>query len=282
MNAKFAVPFIFAFLLLSEPAWAIGIGPGRIEADFQPGAEYDYSFQVLNNEKRTIDVELYVSGDLAKYITLSENSTTLLPGEAKIFNFHIKMPEELEPGKHDTRIGAVEAVSPEAPLAARAGVELQFWVHVPYPEKYIAVDIIYSQPEINQTMEFNVTLSNPVKVNLTPSADMEILKDDIVLERFDFGEVFLPSGSSHTFRTNWTATEEGAYKAIARAYYEGETTRKEVMFSIEAPRAEPQQPAPQKVEEKGSALYSPYALLIILIIIAIVIVILWPEGKKAK
>lgn len=282
MSLRLAAIILFAFLLLCGPALAIGIGPGRIEVDFEPGAEQDYPFQVLNNEDRQLDIEIYASGDLAEYVTLSQMNATLFPGETKIFSFHVKMPETLEPGKHDTRIGAVEVVSPEAPLAARAGVELQFWVYAPYPEKYIAIDVVHSEPRINESMEFNITLSNPVKVNLMATADLEILKDNAVLERFELGEVYLPSGSSHVFQARWTPSEEGGYKAVVRANYEGEVSRKEIGFGIEVPRPEPQPEPKEKEEEEQSILYSPYTLLIALIIIAIIIVWLWPQKKMKR
>lgn len=281
MSLRVAGAAVFAFLLLCGPVMAIGIGPGRIEVDFEPGSEQDYSFQVLNNEDRRIEVELYVSGDLAEYVVLSQENASLSPGETKIFSFHVEMPGTLEPGKHDTRIGAVEAVSPQAPLAARAGVELQFWVYVPYPEKYISIDIVHSESKVNESMEFNITLRNPVKVDLTATADLEILKDDVVLERFELGEIQLQNGSSHVFQAQWTVPEEGAYKAVARAHYEGETTKKEIAFSLELPKAQPK-PEEKKEREVPSILYSPYTLLIALIIMAIIIVWLWPQPKKKR
>ena len=72
MKFRVAAIAVLAFLMLCGPVMAIGLSPARQEVDFQPGFEHNYSFYVINTEDRELDVEFYVSGDLAEYITLSQ------------------------------------------------------------------------------------------------------------------------------------------------------------------------------------------------------------------
>jgi len=280
---------VLCFLLLSQAALAIGIGPGRISVKFVPNLNTNYTFHVANTEDRTLKVQPFVSGDLAQYVTVGNDVYTLGPKEVRNFMFYVSMPASLEPGKYDTRIGVVEAAPPGGMVSAVAGVELQYWVYVDYPEKYISADISYSVPELGKPMAFDVTLFNPVNRTLKTSADLDIIEirngTDVKLERFEFGNVTLNSGDEKVFHSSWTPEKEGDYKAVAHAYYEGETTPKEMGFSVAKPQAPPA-PAPQTAEQivKKTAqnlLYSPYTAIVALLVLAIFAVVLWPEKKGA-
>lgn len=283
-----AFAFLLGFLLISAPALAIGIGPARIEVKFEPNLNATYEVHVFNNEDKTVEVQPYVSGDLAKYITIDTGKLTIGPKESKIFNFKASLPVSLEPGKRDTRIGVVGLPPAGAMVGAVAGAEIQYWVYVDYPEEYISVDIMHSTPELNKQMTFEVKLFNPVNKSLSPSADLEISRSingtDVTVERFDFGTVALVSGAEHTFNATWTPTEPGEYKLVPRAYYNGKTTRREMYFTLAAPSLPGMPPAQQGEESPQAAApdlwHSPYTYLIILLIIAIIAVAFWPEKRR--
>jgi len=283
MKTVLAASAILAFLTVPILAAAVGMSPARMELNFQPGFEQDYTFQVFNNDGKTLDIRLYASGDLAEYITLSQSNVTLAIGETKTFSFHVKLPQSLEPGKRDTRIGAVEMVPPGAAVAAVSGVEMQFWVYVPYPEKYIAVDIAtINVPKPNRTMNFTVTLTNPVNASIDTTADFEIQDaNNTTLDRFELGGAFLKKNEFKTFPVSWIVPAYGDYKAVARANYAGQTTRKEVRFGAAEPQTQQPQPQPAVQQPAQPDMWqSPYTYIIALLIIAIIAVALWPEKKR--
>jgi hypothetical protein len=279
---------ILSFLLLSQAALAIGIGPGRIEVKFVPNLNTNYTFHVANSQDRPLKVQPFVSGDLAQYITVGNDAYTLGSNEVRNFMFQVSLPASLEPGRRDTNIGVVEVTPPGGMVSAVAGVQLQFWVYVDYPEKYVSVDITYSEPELGKPMVFDVKLFNPVNRTLQTSADLDIIEirngTDITLERFDFGNATLNSGDERIFHASWAPQKEGNYKAVVHAYYEGETTRKEMGFNIVKPQAPPASTpqTPQQIVKKAAQnlLYSPYTAVVIILVLAIIIVALWPEKKK--
>jgi len=119
-------------LLLINYAHAIGIGPGRVVLNFTPSIEMASRVGVLNNEDRAYEAQLYVTGDLAQYVTFNATTTMLEPHTGKYFNYSIKLPSWLAgPKMYDTRIGAVEVASGTSMLGAVAGVEMQLWINVP-------------------------------------------------------------------------------------------------------------------------------------------------------
>lgn len=267
--------------LLASPAMAIGVSPSRQAENFVPNFEQNYTYTVFNNINESRYVNLYVTGDLARYVTLYSNGTYFfLPGEAKSFKFNVKLPSSLEPGRNEARIGAVEVAEPGAAVGGVAGVEMQYWVEVPYPEKYIAIRIEH-QPKLyaNEPVQFEVVLSNPGRTEVFTTADLEVQDaNHTILERFELGYGSMAVGSNSEFTANWMPDAAGNYYAVARAYYEGSVTKKEMSFSV----AEPVQPPVQQQTFLNIPLpdLTLYIVLIVALSAAIVIVLFWPGKRK--
>jgi len=289
MKMRLVLAALFAFLLVSQAALAVGISPGRIELKFVPNFNATYSFHVMNNENAPLNVQPFVYGDLAQYIIINKSAYTLAAGEYKGFEFQLNLPDTLDPGKRDTRLGVVGVNTPGGMVGAVAGVEMQFWVYVDYPEKYISVNMVYTEPSLDKPMAFDVTLFNPVNRTLTPSADLNIIEirngTEVTLERFDIGSVALKPGEDYVFHTTWTPKKAGDYLAVAHAYYEGATSRREFGFTVEKPQPPAVPSNPQTIQETAkktaqNLLYSPYTAIIAVLVIAIIIVCFWPSKKK--
>jgi hypothetical protein len=288
MNMRIVFAFLAVLVVLSAPALAIGIGPGRIEVKFEPSMNATYEVQVINTEDSTEEVQPFVSGDLQNYITMDKTPIKLAPGEAKKFTFSVSMPASLTPGRHDTNIGVVGMPPSGAMVGAVAGAEIQFWVYVDYPQKYIAIETIYTRPFIGQQMFINVTLINPVNSTITASADLEIdeiKNNSIMLDRVDFGSLSLLSGETRTFQANFTPPEAADYSMVSRAYYDGGPTKSEVGFTLTAPGAPVQPSAPTETPAPITAAdmwKSPYTYVIIILVLIILAVLVWPEKRRGK
>jgi len=282
MKTRLFLAALLASALLSAPALGIGIGPGRIELIFAPNMEQDLGFYVSNQGERNMTVDLYASGELGKYVTMETNKA-VIPGKmVKNFNFHLKLPAILEPGKRTAAIGATETEPPAGMVSALAGVEMQLWIYVSYPENYVSVMITHTSPELNKPVHFNVTLFNPLNKTMHAAADLQILDaNNTALERFDLGGADISTGESRTFQTQWLPPKGGQYNAVARAYYGKDTTRTEMGFVSPLPVSLPAPTPPQEVIKEAikNPTQSPYTLLIVLLMAAIVAVAVWPTKR---
>ncbi len=154
---------LVAFLLILPVAYSLGIGPAKIQIDFEPGKDYTNSFIVVNEADVGKTVDLYVTGDTeaVKYFNLSETQATLKPKETRGFTFTANFPENLTPGQHKVRVGAVEHVGAGGQVSARVGVELFVLVEVPIPGKYITVDSFeVSSTNAGQPAQLNLKITN--------------------------------------------------------------------------------------------------------------------------
>ncbi len=264
-------------LLVPAQAAAVGIGPARMEMDFEPNLDRDFSVQVRNGDNISAGFRMYASGDLANYVTFRETNFTLAAGEVKTVTFNLKLPASLEPGRRDSGIGVVQEASGGAALAAQVGVEMQFWMYVPYPDSYISVSISHSKPQLGSQMGFDVTFGNPARNNLTASMEMEIRDSNgTVHERFDFGSSYIAVGDSKTVHATWVPKGPGDYGAVARAYYDQDITAKESRFSV--PKGPGQAPTGGIILPSINLV--PYMAVIVLLVIAIAMVLVWPKEAR--
>jgi len=236
------VAFLCVFSFMVTGAYAIGISPGRIEVGscptckaYTPGDTVAESFKAINNEGRDLYVEFYASGDLASYVKFDAASTTLSPGEIRPMAFRITIPENLTPGKHDTRVGLVESLpGGSGMLAARAGVEMQYWIYVPYPEKYIDISFSASSAKKGEPVTFTLGATNMgVKDLSSVSISIGIYDyDNNLVKTIELAGKPIASGKSDTFTASWTTVNIGVYTAKATITYDGETREASVGFKV--------------------------------------------------
>lgn len=240
-KALILLVFIGLILSLFQNVYAIGISPARTIINFEPGLETIAKYEIINNENREIYVEMHVRGDISEYIILHETSAIVPKGERKAFTYEIKLPEILEPGRHDIRIGAVESSPPStmsgATIGARGAVESQLWIEVPYPGKYLTASLTSQDAEIGKQVEFTISLNNLGKEIISSvSGNIEIITQNNnslgVLPTTETAN-FAPTTSA-ALKAIWapSSRDVGTYTAKATIYYDGNTAKAETSFKI--------------------------------------------------
>lgn len=239
-NFSFIVFFVLIFSLFLGNVYPIGIGPGRVILDFKPNLKETFTYQVFNNENKNMDVEMYVKGDLEDYVTLSTTSSTFSPGESKTFTYEINLPSELEkPGTYDTRIGALEVLSTTggqgATVGARAGVELQLWIRVPYPGKYMEISLEAPDAKVGEPVQFTITLSNLGKEDISAKASIELYdSNNLKFATLSIGEIYVETAATKELYKEWETgnIKPGTYHAVATVTYNGKSAKDEKDFRI--------------------------------------------------
>jgi len=128
-----ALAFLLAALFMASGAAAIGVSTSRTILDFTPNMTANMTLTVINRENRTINAQLYVRGDLMKYVQMAFEPVEIGPNSRHPLTYTIALPAWLPgPKRYDTRIGAVEIPEEDVPMGAVAGAEAQLWIDVPY------------------------------------------------------------------------------------------------------------------------------------------------------
>jgi hypothetical protein len=194
---------------------------------------------VLNNLGNKIDVEVYKTGNLSEYITLAEPTKfTLLPGEIKTLSFTLALPANLgEPGTHEARIGAIEG-APDISgggtvLGARAAVEMQIWVNVPYPGKYVKVALEAMDADVGKPVNFSIKITNLGTDTVQVSDEIKIFENDTYIGSVRAQQsIWLDSQESGEMRTAWIGQKAGSYRAVANVSYDGRWAEAETVFRV--------------------------------------------------
>ncbi|MDD5416595.1 MAG: hypothetical protein PHU12_01315, partial [Candidatus Aenigmarchaeota archaeon] len=154
--------------------------------------------------------------------------------------YDINLPQSLEPGTHDTRIGIVETSGPEgnagATIGAIAGVEMQLWIKVPYPGYYIAATLNVPDIGVGESTPITLEVNNLGQNNinsLTATVNIYDSENNIV-GTTQTDTISMITKKTETFLLNWDSQnmDAGIYKAIAEINYDGNTKSTETTFTI--------------------------------------------------
>lgn len=235
---KLAIYF-FILVWMVESSVAVGIisSGDNIIIDFKPNLEQTLTFGVRSNMAAGMDVSLGIGGEMSKYAILSESSLFLEPGETKYFTVTVKLPGEVEvmPGDHQIRVSAVESPSGEG-IATRGAVSTYFIIRVPYPGIYARVGFDVSDVNVNETVDFRVTIRNLGTEDLTNAHGTIEVYDgsESLLKTLDIEQTEVKGQTSKEIVKTMptTGVKPGPYKAVATVFYFTNKTILEKGFRI--------------------------------------------------
>lgn len=236
----FAILIIITILSIKE-VYAIGITPGRTTINFEPNLKQDIKFTIINSEYKDMKVVLSAEGELAKYIILHNVLIDFKAGEeSKSFYYTINLPSSLEtPGVNEVNIIAmelpVEAGQEGAFIGATAAVATQLHVNVPYPGKYLTVDLKVEEAQSNEPAIFHIPVMNFGEEDiLHAQASIEILgANNEKIVTIEGEDKSINAKEKDEFVISWNANvNPGSYHAIVIVRYDGEVARIEKNFNV--------------------------------------------------
>ncbi len=170
----FLLVIIFAEII---SAGGVGISPVYYKEFFEPNLEKNFTFNAFNT-KAEEGVNIYVKGDLADYVTLS-NAYFLGGGE---FIVTIKLPTKIEkPGTHEIIIGAIEAKSEieGATLGGIAAIQGRIDILVPYPGKYSESTFTINNINEGESATYEIETENLGSQYLDIKTTIEVYKNNM-------------------------------------------------------------------------------------------------------
>ena len=244
------VAVLLASSLCVANAKAIGLTPGRTTVDFEPNLEKTITFTIINNEHKEFRALIYVEGDLMDSVILDKTIVDFKETDnSKEFQFKYRMPDKIDkPGEYWTKVvvmempAGMEAEKLEGQFViATTAVVHQVKVKVPYPGKYVDLEMAINEAEPGGTTMFFVKILNVGTEKVYKAfATLDILgptnekidsieSDVIAVEAKNSGEIVIP----------WVANvNPGLYHAVVTLNYDGQTAKIERNFGVGALRIE--------------------------------------------
>lgn len=145
---------LFSFILLSSETLAVGLSPAMVDLDYAPNHEYTLDFFTTGAES----IETYVRGDLAPYAEIIDTKQGEGP---RNFQVILRIPADINPpGKRTLLVGVIEAPPDGAMVGGRAAYQTPVTLYVPYPGVYLETDFNAPTVNVNEPVNFGVTIIN--------------------------------------------------------------------------------------------------------------------------
>ena len=234
MIKKKGVNLIFILFLVSlfsiNIVLSLGISPAKKYVEFIPNLELEYDFKIFADQNQK--VELYKKGDFADFAIIDKKS---IVGNG-IFNVKIKLPEKAsKPGPNILLIGAREVIGEEGGLSASVAVQAPIKIMVPYPGKYVELNLITTNANRGQNMKFEVIVYSRGEEAITALTSIDIFDiNDNKVKKINFETVKIAGQNSHEFTKffNTSIFSPGDYKAVASVNYGEKIVKAESKFRI--------------------------------------------------
>jgi len=301
---KLKIVFCVLVLLLGFCAVnAVGINPGLTTADYSPNSKVDGAYNIHNSQNVPVTVVITTKGYLANYLTIPEDRITVPANSVYPTSFSLLMPENLAPGKYETRIHLAETSSKSFLAFA---VEYVIVVDVPYPGEHLTPSLVIGgQSTGNLIMSASAINDGTAAV---PSSQISVSVTD-ALGKVVFsgtentGGVDVDQYISKLFQSDKTNWPESTYTVKMDLVYDGKTESTSQSFSTITQKAgqQPQPPAeskqpetklpeniiPPSAEKPSTGIITSFgnnkfAIVGILIIIGILLFVVFNVRKKRK
>jgi len=228
---RFCLILSILFLtLIGLTSASLGISPGKVQVNFKPNLEETITFKI-NSDSPEIVFEIYVIGDLSGYVHLNKNEIT---GSGNV-EVTLKLPKDIAvPGNHRILIGVKEKIDREVPgIGTAVIVQAPIDVFVPYPGRYLEIDLKSHNVNVGDPVNFELKLSNKGKENLNITPIIEIISGEETIETLIFQNRLVLSAEEITLRKSLETTDyaAGNYNALAIVDY-GNIAKVELEFRI--------------------------------------------------
>jgi len=231
---------VLVFLILIPVSLSLGITPGRTTVDFESNLEKTISVTVLNNENKEFTASIYTKGVLADYIELSTDELIFTENdESKSFVYDVNLPNSLDPGLNkgdvivrETNLGRDRR---ETSIGALVAVISQLHVNVPYPGKYLKIDLLVKEAKPGETVKFFIPAVNLGTDRIDDAKPYVFVYDpsDNKIVKIEGTGKQIYSKERTEFMLEWSAdTLPGFYKAVAVIEYDENKITAESNFLV--------------------------------------------------
>ena len=239
----FALLLAAAMLIFSSStADALGVTPGRSTVDFEPGLKTTSSFNIVNNEHKPFKAYVYIEGGIKEYISFDQQIIEFSETDnSKPFSYTLNLPQRLDPGDNWGKIVVMELpLEMDVPegvtqIIATVAVIHQVRVKVPYPGKYLQLDLSVREAAPEESVNFFVKMYNLGQDDIAGAeANIEILgPTNEVIDNIETKSVPVKTMEREELVGTWKASPNpGLYHAVATVRYDGEVSKVEKTFYV--------------------------------------------------
>jgi hypothetical protein len=234
----FVLCSVFAFFAATS-AYATFISPGKVDVDFTPNLEKDFTFIVGDPSSTEISVTL--GGPLSKYARIMEIKDMPESGNlrAKMVIVRLKLPAFIEnPGVNKIDVTAADVpADAQGTFGTAVTVVAPIRIHVPYPGIYVITRLEVRNVNENETVDLNIIASNLGYENISEAwgeIDVSDPGNKTLASLKTPVKPLLSNIRDSYYAAKWPTVgyKAGDYTAKARFYYRNNISYMQANFKI--------------------------------------------------
>lgn len=227
MKQKILIWIIVA-LVLTASVSALGIRPAKTTVKPYYNVPQSFSFKIVNNDHKEMDVRIYAEGDFANRIKFKEKILHFTENEEmKQFNFEIMLPHNIPPGSHEIHIIAEEEL-PNMSISgntfiAKLKIVHKVYIDIPYPDKYVRADVSYEEDE--KSIKFAVNAQNVGSKDVANAeSTIGIYENDEEITKTETDKKSIKQGESKVLNAEIDRKDvgEGEFNLVAKIFFDEE------------------------------------------------------------
>lgn len=234
------VLFLILLILVTTSVLALGITPSRKIVDFKSDLDREFSFKIVNNDNKDLDVKIYPRGELAKYVSVEASSMHISSSQHEAaVKYKVNMPySERKPGINQIDVVVEEmpsSSSEQVAVIGRAAVVHQLQLKSQYEGKYLRAMLTTNNPDENEDLMLTFALFNEGAEDISSlTAEVEVLNsnsESVGTVKYTFSKLSAGATLKET-RSFSNLLTPGDYRAKAKIYYDGKTINAETSFTV--------------------------------------------------
>lgn len=175
--------FLGVLIFLCGGVFGASVTPGIYSLNFESGYGGDFSFEF--GFEPEVEAELYISGDLAKYVALDKE--ILIGGGVVVAT--LNLPHELNlSGENRIRIGAQQIGSGESATGIVSNVWGIIKVNVPYSGGHVELDLKAPNANAGDLVNFSAEIFNRGDEDVNVDLNIQIFREEDFIENIDLGD----------------------------------------------------------------------------------------------
>jgi len=233
------IMIIMVLLVSMGTAAALGISPGRVTLDFQPGMSTSITVKLINNEHKDMNLAIYAKGALKEYIKIKREKVSMKKSDKEIsVEYTINLPDKMEPGTRTGEIVVREINGGNSnggmTVGANLAVASQVRILVPYPGKYATIRLTEMYVEKEDKVVFFVEVNSLGEESFNGQATIVIFdSDNRKIAEIKTNSELIEGRTRKELYAEWKKTAgPGLYRAVAVMHYNGKTANASSTFLL--------------------------------------------------
>jgi hypothetical protein len=200
------VTIFFVLIFLCSGVYAVsGVNPASYEVDFEPGYSGNFEFNFFLGEG--VKTSLSIEGELAEYVSLNKKRIS----GSELVIAELNLPSEISsPGLNYIKIKADEL-----------NVVAVIKVNVPYPDRYVEMELSVPNKNVNEIVDIELTVFNRGDESIFIEPVIWVLEGEDVVDSFALDKNYLYINMTRKFNVSFNSSgySAGDYLVVANLDY---------------------------------------------------------------